>query len=95
MELAKAQDLAGIYKGHIVNRSPKFTSGPGEDGYYEFEFLLEFLVDDVSLEELEDAIDHSDYGGPGRPYSRTYVLLEWIGNGKKIFKVISRGGYDI
>jgi len=96
-----AQDIAGEeFKDYIMDGSPKYTYGPNDEGAYNLEFQLEFdnLGDNTpedQEEELESQIGGYSSGGPGRAFSRTHVSYEGENNGKYIFSVHQRGGYDI
>ncbi len=95
-----AQDIAGEFEDYIVAGSPKYTYGPNNEGAYGLEFQLEFdnLGDNTpedQEEELESQIGGYSSGGPGRAFSQTSVSYEGENNGKYIFSVHQRGGYDI
>ena len=90
----------GGFDTYIIPGSPKFTYGPDDEGTYHLEFQLGF--DDLDYdtpeeeeEELERQIGGSSSGGPGQAFSRTQVSYKGEENGKYIFFVHQRGGYDI
>lgn len=82
---------------HIVPGSAKYTQKPNDEnaGNYFFEFLLAFDEKDIDESYIEKEIGTSTYEGPGRPFSKTSVSFAGKKNGKNIFRVSQRGGYDI
>jgi len=88
------------FSKYIVPNSPEYTYGPDDDGTYYIEFQLAFDTLDYNTpeeeeEELEDAIGGNEYGGPGARFSNTTVSYKGQENGKYVFTVSQRGGYDI
>jgi hypothetical protein len=95
-----AQYIAGGFSDYIIPRSPKYTYGPDDEGTYHLEFQLGFDNLDYDTpedqeEELERQIGGSSSGGPGQSFSQTHVSYDGEDNGKYIFSVHQRGGYDI
>jgi hypothetical protein len=95
-----ANYIAGGFADYIMPGSEKFTYGPDEEGTYHLEFQLEF--DNLSYntpeeeeKELQNQIGGSSGGGPGQAFSRTNVSYDGEKEGKYIFSVHQRGGYDI
>jgi len=95
-----ANYIAGGFADYIMPGSEKFTYGPDEEGTYHLEFQLGF--DDLSYntpeeeeEELQNQIGGSSGDGPGQAFSRTNVSYDGEKEGKYIFSVHQRGGYDI
>jgi len=88
------------FSKYIVPNSPEYTYGPDDDGTYYIEFQLAFDTLDYNTpeeeeEELQDAMGGNEYGGPGARFSNTTVSYEGQENGKYVFTVSQRGGYDI
>ena len=98
--LHMAEYIAGGFVDYIEPNSAEFTYGPDDEGTYHLEFKLAF--DDLSYntpeeeeKELQNQIGGKSSGGPGQGFSTTNVSYEGEKNGKYIFSVHQRGGYDI
>jgi len=95
-----ADYIAGGFANYIIPGSEEYTYGPDEEGTYHLEFQLGFDSLDYNTpeeeeEELQKQIGGSSSSGPGQGFSRTNVSYEGEENGKYVFSVHQRGGYDI
>lgn len=95
-----AKYVAGSFVDYIIPGSEEFTYGPDEEGTYHLEFKiafdnLDYDTPEEEEEELQNQIGGRSYSGPGQAFSQTNVSYEGEENGKYIFTVHQRGGYDI